>query len=852
MKVKILGVIAIGIAAIFILKLCAPYFESPTATIDISPPSKVVTPSSTVGSIPTHNSHLIPTPLTDVESIFRKAFNRPMPKQYYPVTAQLFLDRHSVSQVPVFYNPLSGQLKLPKTQLLTIFKENLVMQKNEDLQALSATDGYWREAQLESLGFDVRFNQRQSILYIDCPSGYRASETVYLTRWREKDATVDRFPVSGYVNLRNYVDRDYYRLKLETNLNVNGWVTESEFNYLPEREQDFFFEGARLIRDNPMKKTRMTIGHVEDSRLFTPFQFDVIGIGLTRHWHQQPNYDYMVHYDKIVNLDTDSQVTIQLNQRTLYNQSLRSGEYHFKSFPLQYGKNKIQFTLVQPDGVKETKTKYIYRDLELLSQTQSQFLYQLGYPTRFTDATIARHDALSGMAYYRKGITNQWTVGAYTQVQDFYQLLGLVSHFGTPMGMLKLGTSTSLIENSNSGYSTQIELRSYLGNYASKKRLGIEQFSLRVNYYSDDYKVNYDGISNSLGGQPEYEISPFVNIRLAPRLVTRLIASYRRDRDPGLDTSSVGSHFILFHGLLRSQLSFDYSFQDEDVNIRYLMTLNTLGNRHQIQYDQKENSRDIDWYYRPVSDMSLGILTESDDNELNSIGARFNYHNFYAQYTDGDTQKSRLGYHAQRGLVTLQHESDGDQDTQSLNLDTAIVFAGKHVAISKPVYDSFAILYPHPSLKGKKVKYNRGAKIDWMGPAVISNLGSYRTTAISPTEIDHTIGLSQVIGHYIHPSYGSGTAIQVGNDNQFSVLGYFVSSTGEPIPHLFARLTGSKEDTIFSNSNGRFYAIDLAPGDYQIQFPNGQYKPITITVHDNDDLIQKVGELILKEQQSEV
>jgi len=240
----------------------------------------------------------------------------------------------------------------------------------------------------------------------------------------------------------------------------------------------------------------------------------------------------------------------------------------------------------------------------------------------------------------------------------------------------------------------------------------------------------------------------------------------------------------------------------------------------------------VDWNYRPERIIggiaaTAGLQRDSGDSRLTG-------------------ELSRTGYRSEASLshdVTQPRSNQTESErVTSARLGTALVFAGGHFALSRPVTDGFAIVVPHPSLKGQTVGINpRGerayiAEADVFGPAVIPDLSSYQVRRILIDVPDLAIGaeLGQDVFDVI-PTVRSGTLIEIGTSA--SVLATFkvVDDAGEPIALQAGevRLIGS--DTfepllVFSDRAGVMTSDGLSVGVYELTLFAFPDLPITFEI----------------------
>ena len=178
------------------------------------------------------------------------------------------------------------------------------------------------------------------------------------------------------------------------------------------------------------------------------------------------------------------------------------------------------------------------------------------------------------------------------------------------------------------------------------------------------------------------------------------------------------------------------------------------------------------------------------------------------------------------------------------------------MAISRPIEDSFVILYPHDSLNSARIGFQPFGKIDRFGPAVIPNLPSYYTTRIRVTEAEIPSGIFlQTQAFRVEPTFSSGTAIQLGSDVNQVITGTLVDEQG-PIGYLSGVLRSIDDDEapsvrLFTNKSGKFYVWGLKAGRYELQTIDRKRTAIILTVEDKSGAIQALGDITMQEKRAQ-
>jgi outer membrane usher protein len=256
--------------------------------------------------------------------------------------------------------------------------------------------------------------------------------------------------------------------------------------------------------------------------------------------------------------------------------------------------------------------------------------------------------------------------------------------------------------------------------------------------------------------------------------------------------------------------------------------------------------------YQTGNGEGVGAWTASGDLDVGTEDVGFN---------------GGFNYTANRAELGLTHttvyELSGrrtESQRTSLRLGTAIAFADGKFALSRPIYDSFAMVAPHKSLKGADVyidprEGNYTAKSGTFGPAVEPNLGAYirrtLTYDVPQAPVGYDLGTASA---KLLPPYRGGYLVTAGSDYSVTALGTLIGPDGTPVSLLSGKATeigGSdpRSMTIFTNRTGRFGVSGMRPGRWRIEMPTEPPTVIEIEIPENANGVVRLGEVKLGDAQ---
>jgi len=718
------------------------------------------------------------------------------------------------------------------------------------LLAIPEEDGKITAGQLFEFGIMAEFNSADLVMQIDIDPELRRPLPLNLTnRGRPPRSLTEPLgpaPISGYVNIRTGLDHIHettgdsdtgtnpVRVDFAGALALPEAALDYRFSYNENSTRPWRRGDIRVLRDIPDSALRWTYGDL--SFPTTNFQsFTAMGgVTVARNYALQP---YVVTEPIASNqfvLRSASQVEVLINGAVVRTFRLPAGRYDLRDLPLGSGVNDVVLRITNDVGEVEETTFSLFFDSELLAPGIDQFSASLGLPAEEKDG-IRTYDTSTTTfsGNYRRGITNTLTLGADLQGNNIQQLLGAQALWAARFGTVEGRIAGSYIEGSNADLSARLGYR-IRGIRGTANR----NFDLSLLYTGQRF--------GALGStQPNNNSALDAAVRYSQRLPMKLSGSlggtFKLARNDARNSGSVSGS--LSRQLARgANLSLDLQRRRDNEGAyenRAFVSLNIslpgAGQNLTATRDSQTGVSRLDWNYRPES--VIGGVAATAGIQRDSGDTRFS------------GELSRTGYRAE---ASISHDASlprsdltESERVTSVRLGTAVVFAGGHVAVSRPITDGFAIVVPHPSLKGQTVGINpRGegayvAEADAFGPAVIPDLTSYQVRRILVDVPDLAIGaeLGQDVFDVV-PTVRSGTTINIGT--AASVLATFkvVDDAGEPIALQAGEIRQIDSESfepllVFSDRNGLMTSDGLTAGTYELTLFAFPDLPVTFEVADD-------------------
>ena len=709
-------------------------------------------------------------------------------------------------------------------------------------------------ADLEPLGISFVYNPQSIELTFRLPTERRLARAVIVSpldreRRGEVIAPAD---VSAYVNVRGNFDYVHAGgdegfatplMLLDGATRLGPVVLESEAIWQPGADGvDFQRLGSRMVYDDQVNLVRWTAGDLQTlSRGFQAAP-DIAGISVFRSYGVlQPQRIIRPRGDRTFRLDRASAVEIEMNGQIVRRLQLNPGVYDLRDFPFTQGANNVRLSVIDDSGRSEVLNFNLFIDQTQLGAGLSEFGVYAGVraPLGVNGPRYSDDYIFSG--YYRRGISDYLTLGANAQFDANGRQFGSEVVLGTNLGTFGGSMAISDIDGAGFGYAgtmtfQRIIQRAY--GQADTLNLFIERRSKDFGPVSDFFVEN--PFSYEVGGGYTRSFGSSVFAGLDARF------SKGRGDQRDLHTYRLNAGYRISPV---ANLVGDVRYERDGLGERVgaFVSLTVRFGRYttaRADYDTQDNRGRLS--FQTVQGQGVGAFNATADFDRSDVSSGFNFNgNFIAN-------RAELGFtHFGTFLDTF-----GERTSQrsSLRVGSSIAFADGAVSVGRPIFDSFAIVTPHKSLKGTDVElepspFGHVANTGMLGAATQPSLSSYvdRTITFDAPEAAGGTDLGQG-SVKLFPSYRSGYKVVVGSDYNVTALGTMRDLDGEPV----ALVTGNayevgKPDrapvTVFTNRQGKFGITGLAAGSWRIEMLDAKRSVFEIQIPDNGENIVRLGEI---------
>jgi outer membrane usher protein len=272
-------------------------------------------------------------------------------------------------------------------------------------------------------------------------------------------------------------------------------------------------------------------------------------------------------------------------------------------------------------------------------------------------------------------------------------------------------------------------------------------------------------------------------------------------------------------------LSFDgevsYERDRRGENIGTLLTLTYRFNRSssvRADYDSRYDRARLS--YQTFGGTGVGSYTVNADVERSDIGVGTSLNaNYYGN-------RAELGL-THFGIFERDLGASTGQRT-SLRFGTSLAMADGAVTVGRPVYDAFALVKAHSSIGDNEILVDAtgdsaSASTGVLGSALQPSLSSYSDRSLTVSAPEAPINLDLGAGSYrLMPPYRAGYLVKVGSEYNISAVGRLLDQAGQPVPLVSGTATelahpDREPIAFFTNRDGRFGIIGLAPGEWRLQ-----------------------------------
>ena len=739
----------------------------------------------------------------------------------------------------------SGQASFAADRLLVLLEPRIATQLIARLRTRLGEQGRLGRADLEAIGITIRYDPQSLQLILDIAPASRASRSLTLgsDETRGTVSYVAPADFSAYLNIRGSLDWVQQGSDeglaapitfLDGAARFGGVVLESEANWQAGAVgADFQRRGTRLVYDDRRDLLRASAGDLRT--LARGFQAapEISGLSVSRFYSLlDPQRIIRPRGSRSFRLDRPSVVEVRVNGQLVRRLELDPGTFDLTDFPFAQGSNDVRLTITDDTGRSETVNFDIFLDQSQLAEGLSEFGLYAGVLAPLGRRGPAYSDDMAFSGFYRRGITDRLTLGANAQADPRGWMGGVEAVVATPVGSFGGFASASDSDGSGAGWAS---ILTFQRTIARTDNGGTDVLSASFETRSRNFTPIGDG-------QPfnpySYIAGASYSAALSETVYAGLDGRYSRGRDAEPDVSSLratGGWQISSRLNLTGDVGFEKVGESDRFSAFFSLVFRLdRSSSVRADYDNRNNRKRLT--YQTYHGSGTGAYNLSADIEHSDLGIA--------------TSANGL-YYSNRAELGLSHFGTFEQDfggstsqRTSLRFGTALAVADGAFSVGRPIQDSFAIVSPHPALRGTDVLIEAGggyatANSGALGTALQPSLSSYSERNLLVTAPDAPVSTDLGEGSFrLLPPYRGGYRLTIGSEYMASAVGRLLDFDGEPISLIsgvaIEEAHPEREPiALFTNSAGRFGVTGLAAGQWNIILNDATKTTFSFTIPAN-------------------
>lgn len=722
------------------------------------------------------------------------------------------------------------------------------------LQANFAGKANLTPADFEASGVAFRYNPQTLEFNLIIASERRVSKSVQVSPLDRTRLGAVSTPAqaSAYLNIRGTSDYIHAGgnegfvepvLFLDGAARIAGIVAESEASWQPgARGVDFQRLGSRLVIDDQDRLVRWSAGDLQPVARNFQSSPDIAGISLFRSYSVlQPQQIIRPRGDRSFKLDRPSTVEVQVNGQTVRRLQLNPGTFDLRDFPFTQGANDIRLTVLDDSGRSEILRFNVFLDQSQLARGLSEFGVYAGVKSPLGLRGPRYSDDVAFTGFYRRGLSDRVTVGVNAQADKIVRMGGGEAVFGTGFGTIAASVSLSDIDRFGTGQASVVTFQRLI------QRRGGQADSLNI--FFERRSRNFASLGTVTPSNPfRYEIGGGYSRAFGEAIYAGFDGRFSKGRDNQRD---VQSYRATGGWRLSPTASFTadarYERDNRGTSVGGLLSLTVrLGRYSSVRTDFDSRDNRARASFQTLKGQGVGSYNITADIERSDRGSGINFNgNYFAN-------RAELGI---SHFGTFEPDFGGrTSERTSFRFGTSLAIADGAVSVGRPIFDSFAILKPHKSLKNTDIvieptAFGFTANSSNQRAATHPSLSSYSERTITVDAPGARAGTDLGQGSFrLFPPYRSGYRLEVGSAYSVTAIGRMVDADGDPV----ALITGTAIEiarpdrpgiTVFTNREGRFGAGGLAPGRWRIEMLDAKKSQFEFTIPDTADGIVRLGDI---------
>ena len=540
-------------------------------------------------------------------------------------------------------------------------------------------------------------------------------------------------------------------------------------------------------------------------------------------------------------LNRPSQVEVYVNGQLIRRVALQPGTYNLSDFPFTQGANDVRLAITDDTGRVTVLRFNIFFNQTQLAKGLSEFGLYAGVEAPLGATGPIYTDQFMVSGFYRRGITDDLTLGFNAQADHRTQMEGLDAVLATSIGTLAGQVALSTQLHLGNGWAGMLTFQRLFQSQSGRS----DSFNASVQYTSRNFAPVGTVIPNNAYS---WQVAGGYTHTFNSYVYAGLDLNFSKGRDGNADVQNYRATV----GYRLSQdvtLSTDVLWEEttQHTGVAALLSLTwRLGQYSSVRGDFDTRQNDARVTYQTLHGVGVGSYNINADIERADNGSGVNGSINYI------ANRAELGLD-QFSTFTGSFGSVSDERT-SLRIASSIAVADGAVAIGRPIYDAFAVVTPFKTLKGAPVvvdptPYGFQATTGALGAATEPNMASYNEHTVTVDAPTAPPGVDLGQGAYrMLPPYRAGYHLVVGSEYYVTALGRMLGDDGAPISLVSGRAIelahpDREPVVVFTNREGRFGLAGLRPGKWRIDMLTDPKTAFVIDIPESTQGVVRLGDL---------
>lgn len=575
-------------------------------------------------------------------------------------------------------------------------------------------------------------------------------------------------------------------------------------------------QATRLVWDDTKDLVRWSLGDLIPAQRSYQSSLQMAGISAYRSYSVlEPQLVARPRGQRSFTLDRPSQVEVYVNGQLVRRIALQPGTYNLSDFPFTQGANDVRLSITDDTGRTQVLRFNIFFDQSQLGKGLSEFGFYAGVEAPLGPKGPQYSNQFIFTGFYRRGISDNLTLGANFQADRFAQMGGLEGVLATSLGTFGGQVAVSHVSGFGDGWAGNVTYQRLIQSQGGHS----DSFSASVQYTS----ANFGPAGTTAPNNPySYQVTAGYSHTFNDYVYAGFDLNYSKGRGGNSDAQN-------YRGTVGWRISRDltmtadvlYEQTSQRRDVAGLLSLTyRIGQYSSVRADYDTRGNDARLTYQTLHGQGVGSYNLNASIERADDGSGINATaNYIANRAElGLTQFST--FNGSFGPVS-------DVRT-SLRIATSLAFADGAVSVGRPIYDAFALVTPYRTLKGANVEvnptpYGYDANTGVLGSAVEPNIASYneRTVTVDAPTAPAGVDLGQGAFRLL-PPYRAGYHLVVGSEYYVTAVGRMLDVDGAPVSLISGKATelahpDHEPIVVFTTRDGRFGLAGLKPGKWRVE-----------------------------------